>query len=142
MKPKRRIQNRPEQDIQIGVMNHIRLRANAGVFAFHVPNARKSSNYVGKINKKLGIVSGVPDLIIMHRAQVFGLELKAGTGKRYEPSAEQNAAMNAMQVAGARTAVAGSLDEALYTLECWGVLKRNHSRSTQAPEAQSQESAA
>lgn len=33
--------------------------------------------------------------------------------------------MNDMEVAGARVAVACSLDEALVTLECWGVLRRN-----------------
>lgn len=140
MKKPRVIRNRPEQDIQIAVMEHIRRRAMPGVFAFHVPNARKTSMHVGRIHKKLGIVAGVPDLVILYAAQSFGLELKAGKGKRFAPSAEQVAAINAMQMAGARTAVAGSLDEALVTLECWGILRRDKAFAFHS-EDQSRESA-
>jgi hypothetical protein len=121
---------RPEQEIQIALLDHVRARSMPGVFFFHVPNTRKVSWAVGKINKKLGIVAGVPDLIFVYRAQIFGLELKAGKGKRYAPSDAQTAAMNALEVAGARTAVAHSLDEGLTTLEYWGLLRRGQTELT------------
>ena len=52
--------------------------------------------------------------------------------------------MDMLQLAGARVAVAHSLDEALYTLECWGIIKRDHASRNQilSTEDQSRESAA
>ena len=102
-----------------------------GVFAFHCPNGGKRSKIEASIFKGLGVKAGIPDVLIFYRAQIFGLELKAGNG-RVSPA--QLATMNDMEVAGARTAVARSLDEALVTLECWGVLRRDGNRSFITPE--------
>lgn len=117
---------RPEQNIQRAVFQHLRARSMPGVFAFHVPNGGRRSKIEAAIMKGLGVRSGVPDVIVFYRAQIFGLELKA-KGGRLSPAQRQT--LNEMEVAGARTAVAGSLDEALFTLECWGVLRRDQSRS-------------
>lgn len=114
--------NRPEQEIQKLLFKHIRSRAMPGVFAFHCPNGGKRSKIEASIFKGLGVKAGIPDVLIFYRAQIFGLELKAGKGR---VSPVQLATMNDMEVAGARVAVARSLDEALVTLECWGVLRRN-----------------
>lgn len=113
---------RPEQDIHRSVVAHLKERAMPGVFFFHPENGGKRSAIEAKIFKGLGVRAGVPDLIVFYRAQIFGLELKAGKGR---VSPVQLATMNDMEVAGARVAVARSLDEALVTLECWGVLRRN-----------------
>ena len=123
--------NRPEQEIQKLLFKHIRSRAMPGVFAFHCPNGGKRSKIEASIFKGLGVKAGIPDVLIFYRAQIFGLELKAGNG-RVSPA--QLATMNDMEVAGARTAVARSLDEALVTLECWGVLRRDGNRSFITPE--------
>lgn len=117
---------RPEQDIQRAVFQHLRARSMPGVFAFHVPNGGWRSKVEAAIMKGLGVRSGVPDVIVFYRAQIFGLELKA-KGGRLSPTQRQ--ALNDMEVAGARTHVASSLDEALFTLECWGVIRRDQSRS-------------
>ena len=114
--------NRPEQEIQKLLFKHIRSRAMPGVFAFHCPNGGKRSKIEASIFKGLGVKAGIPDVLIFYRAQIFGLELKAGNG-RVSPA--QLATMNDMEVAGARVAVACSLDEALITLEYWGVLRRD-----------------
>ena len=127
--------SRPEQQMQKTVFEHIRARANPGAFAFHVPNGVNSSARIGGILKAAGVVSGVPDICVVHRATVHFLELKAGKNK---PTSNQNAVMNALKLAGARVAVASSLDEALTTLEYWGVLRRD-SNSFQATESQSQQ---
>jgi hypothetical protein len=124
--------NRPEQDLQIAVMDHVRARKAPRTVVFHVPNAGKRSHYVGKKMKEAGLVSGIPDLICIREGQSYGLELKAGKGKKYEPTADQIAAMESMELAGAQTAVAHSLDEALVTLEFWGILRRNANRGTAA----------
>ena len=122
--------NRPEQDIQIAVCEHLGLRAEPRVFWFHVPNAGKRSNFVGKKLCDSGLISGVPDLVILMDGRMYCLELKAPQGK-LTPS--QRLVMERMRDCGAQVAVAKSIDEALVTLECWGVIKR--SVSHRVPEA-------
>lgn len=130
---------RPEQQMQRQVFAHIRARAFPGVFAFCVPNGVNSSARIGGIMKSMGVVAGVPDICIIHRATSHFLELKAGRNK---PTQQQKDVMDMLALAGARVAVAHSLDEALYTLECWGILRRDHAaRNTIfATEDQSRES--
>jgi hypothetical protein len=113
--------NRPEQIIHRAVVSHLNWRAMPGVFFFHSPNGGKRSKVEGAIFKGLGVKRGVPDLVILYSGQIFGLEFKSAKG-RVSPAQRQ--AMNAMEVAGARTSIAASVDEALVTLECWGVIRR------------------
>jgi hypothetical protein len=115
---------RPEQEIHKAVVSHLNWRAMPGVFFFHPPNGGYRSKIEGAIFKGLGVKRGVPDLIIFYSGQIFGLELKASHG-RLSPS--QTKCLNDMEVAGARTSIAHSIDEALVTLECWGVLRRDTS---------------
>ena len=107
---------RPEEQIQRAVVSHLKARSMPGVFFFHPANGGRRTKAEAGIFKALGVRAGVPDLIVVYRAQIFGLELKADSG-RLTPIQRQ--ALNDMEVAGARTAVAHSLDEALVTLECW-----------------------
>lgn len=116
---------RQEQKIHRAVVQHLAARSMPGVFYFHPANGGKRNLIEAKIFKSLGVRAGVPDLILFYRAQIFGLELKAANG-RLTPLQRQT--LNDMEVAGARTAVARSLDEALVTLECWGVLRRDQFR--------------
>jgi hypothetical protein len=112
---------RPEQKIQKAVFQHLAARSMPGVFAFHPFSGGKRSPIEAAIYKGLGARAGLPDVVIFYRAQIFGLELKATSG-RLTPIQRQT--LNEMEVAGARTAIAKSLDEALVTLECWGILRR------------------
>lgn len=113
---------RPEQAIHKAVVAHLNTRGVADMFWFHVPNGGKRGIIEASIFKKLGVIAGVPDIILIHQGETFGLELKADKGT-LKPS--QRLALARMQNAGAKVAVAHSLDEALITLECWGVLKRS-----------------
>jgi hypothetical protein len=113
---------RPEQAIHKAVVSHLNARSEPRVFFFHPANGGKRSIIEAKIFKALGVIAGVPDLIILKAGEVFGLELKATRGA-LTPS--QRLVHAAMTEAGAKTAVAHSLDEALVTLEVWGILKRS-----------------
>jgi hypothetical protein len=115
-----------EQQIHIAVVSHLRMRANEGVFFFHCPNGGKRSWSEGKAFKQMGVVAGVPDLIILKAGECFCLELKA-MGGRVQPS--QRLAHAAMQEAGATTAIARGLEEALITLETWGIIRRDMARA-------------
>lgn len=67
----------------------------------------------------LGVRAGVSDMILYHRGQLYCLELKALTGRA---SAEQAQFLLEAHRAGAITAIAKGLDEALDCLERWGLI--------------------
>jgi hypothetical protein len=118
-----------EAQIHKAVVSHLVQRGEPDVFWFHPANGGKRSWSEGKSFKAMGVVAGVPDLIIIKGGEVFGLELKAAGG-RVQPS--QRLVHEAMQEAGAKTAIAKGLDEALVTLECWGILKRSVNHRVQS----------
>jgi hypothetical protein len=82
MRPRRR---RPEDAIQRAICQHLEARAAPGLVWFHVPQGNKlggkiSANGIaiqGAINRGLGVKRGVSDLIFLHNAKFFALEVKA-----------------------------------------------------------------
>jgi hypothetical protein len=112
--------NHPEQLIQRAVMDHLAWRAVPGVFAFHPANGGWRSAVEAKIFKSLGVVAGVPDLIIIHSGQCFCLELKKEGGRLTDV---QRDAHERMREAGACVAVAHGIDEAIARLEQWKLLR-------------------
>ncbi len=112
-----------ETEIQKAVFDHLRTRGAAGVFAFHPKNggAHQAHRTQRRVNGRLGIVAGVPDVIAIHKGRVYGLELKREGAK--PPSEEQLEAQAKMNEAGAFTATAVGLDRALACLEAWGLLR-------------------
>lgn len=113
---------RPEDIIQRAVVQHLTWRCTPGVFAFHCPNGGARSAIEAAILKGLGVVAGVPDIIVIKTGHAFALELKAPGG---QTSDQQNDAIDAMRIAGASVAIADGLDAALTQLETWGILRRS-----------------
>jgi hypothetical protein len=70
----------------------------------------------------MGVVPGIPDILILKGGSLYALELKA-PGGRLSPS--QRLVGARMEECGAEVSVAHSIDEALVTLEYWGILKRS-----------------
>jgi len=70
-----------EDAIQRAVFEHIALRGAAGLFAFHPANGGYRHSVEAARMKGLGARPGVPDLIAIHRGQVFAIELKADHGR-------------------------------------------------------------
>lgn len=116
---------RPEQIIHKAVVAHLNARAEPRVFFWHTPNGGKRGIVEAKIFKALGVIAGIPDLIILKAGELYALELKASKGR---PTPAQNRVMDRLTDCGASVAVAHSIDEALVTLECWGILKRDSNR--------------
>lgn len=108
---------RPEQNIQRAVFEHLAARPSKGVFAFHCPNGGWRSPVEAAIFKGLGVVPGIPDIIACPR---YALELKTLTGKL---TSDQTATMAALEASGTIVGVAYGLDDALTTLETWGLLR-------------------
>ncbi|WP_442894952.1 VRR-NUC domain-containing protein [Bradyrhizobium sp. AZCC 1578] len=124
---------RPEQEIHKAVVAHLNARSEPRVFFWHTPNEGKRGWVNAAALKAMGMTAGVPDLLILKAGQLHALELKA-PGGRLTPS--QRLILERMESCGAQTAVAHSIDEALVTLEFWGILKRSvqlRSASSETP---------
>jgi predicted type IV restriction endonuclease len=109
-----------ETAVQRCVVQHLKVRAAPGVFAFHVPNGGWRRPIEGAIFKGLGVVAGVPDIIVIRGGRCFALELKSEAGKI---TAVQRLTLDLMEKAGAVVGVAYGLDDALRWLESQGLLK-------------------
>jgi hypothetical protein len=110
----------PEATIQRCVFAHLRARGAPGVFAFAVPNGGYRKPVEAAILKGLGVVAGVPDVIVIHQGRGYALELKAEGGRATD---KQLATIASMEAAGAFTCIAEGLDRALAVLEGWGILR-------------------
>lgn len=126
---------RPEQSLHQAVVAHMRLRCQPLTFWWHTPNEGKRGWVNAAHLRAMGMQAGIPDLLILKAGELFGLELKSAKG-RLTPS--QVLTMQRLMQCGAQVAVAKSLDEALVTLECWGVIKRNVNVASAYPETSPQ----
>jgi hypothetical protein len=109
-----------EEAIQRVVFSHLRVRAVPGVVAFHVPNGGYRRPIEAARLKGLGVRAGVPDVIALHRGQVYALELKTKHGKATEGQLQ---AIEDIRAAGGRAQICHGLDGALAALEGWGLLR-------------------
>ena len=104
-----------ESEIQKAIFKHFRTRGAPGAFAFHPKNGgihqrgRRSG-----INSGLGVVSGVPDVIVIHQGRTYALELKTDKGKL---SPAQISTLEQMEHAGAIVDCVAGLDPAIRWLE-------------------------
>jgi hypothetical protein len=83
----------------------------------HVPNGGwrhhvEAARFVG-----LGVRPGVADLILLHEATFFALEIKAHSKSRVSPAQRQFIA--AVRAQGGKAEIAFGLDHALRVLENW-----------------------
>ena len=96
------------------------LLATAGldVLAFHPANGgRRGKAEAGRF-KALGVVAGIPDVVVIAASRVYGLELKTRTGRVSE---RQKVIAERWRRAGGAYAVARSIDEARAILAAWGI---------------------
>jgi hypothetical protein len=112
--------SRPEQDLQKLVLEHLQWRRPKKSFVFHYPAGGWRSPVEAAIFQSLGVVAGVPDLLIIHGGRIYGLELKTKHGRL---SGNQIETQDRMRAAGAIIATAVELDAALEQLERWGLLQ-------------------
>lgn len=115
-KPKR---SDAEFQLQKAVWQHLMLYRRPKVLPFAVPNGEARSARTGAKLKSMGVVPGIPDIVIVIHGMAHGLELKADGGR---PSEAQTAVEAQWNAAGGRYAVATGIDEALSILRRWGAL--------------------
>jgi hypothetical protein len=110
----------PEAQIQRAVVAHLKARGAPGLVWTHVPLGGYRKPVEASILKGLGTRAGVSDLLLWHRGRAFALELKAEGGK---PSEAQMQFISDLNAAGGFACIASGIDEAIRTLECWGLLR-------------------
>lgn len=115
---------RQEDSTQRAVVHWVRATC-PGTLVFHVPNGGARNRAEAGIFKGLGVLAGVPDLIILWPGVCAGLELKA-PGKR--PSDTQAAVGEQMQAMGHLWGWADSVDGALALLKSWGIPTRERAQ--------------
>jgi hypothetical protein len=111
---------RAEEDLHRTVVQHLRHRGVAGLLWFHVPNGGRRRPVEAAIFSGLGVRPGVADLILLQQVRAFALELKANNG-RATPAQMQFA--SEFNTAGGTASIVHGLDQALRTLETWGLLR-------------------
>jgi hypothetical protein len=109
-----------EQQVHRSVVAHLRARAVPGLVFVHCPNEGYRTPAFAAVLSGLGTKAGVPDLLLWHRGQAFGLELKAPKGRT---STAQKQFMRDLENAGVRVAVAFGLNDALAILERWQLVR-------------------
>jgi hypothetical protein len=90
------------------------------VYAFHVPNGGLRPKSEARVFASIGVRRGVPDVIAIHRGQVFALEIKTENGRATDA---QWQAIEDLRAAGAHAVIVYGLDRALAQLEAWGLLR-------------------
>jgi hypothetical protein len=109
-----------ENAIQRCVFQHLRQRGAPDVFAFHPRNEGRDQRTLAGINTGLGVIPGLPDVIIIKGGITFALELKTTTGKL---SRAQTGVLIEMRRCGCDTGYAMGLDAALAWMEERGILR-------------------
>jgi hypothetical protein len=118
-----------ELELHRAVATHLRQRGVPQLLWFHVPNGGRRDHVTASILQGMGTLAGASDLILLHQGGAYALELKTEDGK---PSAAQIAFAEDFTKAGGCASIAYGLDQALRTLETWGLLRGNTNMPTQA----------
>jgi hypothetical protein len=111
-----------EAQIQRAVFDNLRKRGmpDAVFWAVHnSPGARRMAGYL----------EGVHDVHALHKGRFYTVELKKDKGRPTEAQLEFRDRVNR---GGGFSVVAEGLDQALYILEAWGIIRPEHNHNSGA----------
>jgi hypothetical protein len=127
---------RPEENIQIGIveaLSILNVRAEPGnrFLFFSIPNEGYLSAVGSKkptskdyarltIMRKMGLVKGAPDLLILHKGRAYCMEVKSEKGGQTK---EQWRFEMAATYVGVPYAVVKSVSDAVDMLKEWGIIE-------------------
>lgn len=119
--PKKRA--RPEDELQMAIIDHLRFRAAPGVVFHSVPNEAKRSPRLGARMKRMGLRPGAGDILLAlpPTARAANLEVKNGKDGRQTP--EQKQFERDIVACGGLYAIARTIDEATSILKTWGAIR-------------------
>ncbi len=119
--PRLQARSQPERLMHKALIAHLGWRCPANTWWTHFPSGGARSRVTGALMKSFGTKAGVPDILILHRGQLYGLELKSAHGRL---SDVQRQCHSDLRSAGATIGTAASLDEALALLGQWNITLR------------------
>lgn len=111
-----------EEDWQIALVDHLRLRTMPGVIFFAIPNGGLRSKSEAARLKRMGVRKGASDIgfILPPHGRAGMLECKSG---KNTPTPEQEQFGAEVDAAGGLFAVAWNIDQALGILTAWGAIR-------------------
>ena len=113
---------RPEEQIHRACVEYLRLcvpeARDGGPAWFHPPNGGGRSKAEAGVFKALGVRPGVPDICLVFRGKLFGIEVKGPDGRVSKAQRERR---DEWRAAGASYEFVRSLDEFRSTLQWIGV---------------------
>jgi VRR-NUC domain len=110
-----------EADIHRAVCQHLTTRPAPGLVWLHVPNGGARLPTEAARFVSLGVKPGVADLILLHNAKFYALEIKRDHKARVSPA--QRTFIKDVRTAGGEAEIGYGLDDALRKLERWGLLR-------------------
>jgi hypothetical protein len=114
-KEQKKWRKNPEAILQMQICN---ILSAFGVFYFSVPNERRNLKDMMRL-KKMGLLSGIPDLIILHKGKTFFLELKSEKGTI---SDNQKIVQLRLCEMGYEVWTAYGYNQAIDILKKWGII--------------------
>lgn len=111
---------REEEQLQVSIIAHLRLRAHPDCIFYAIPNGEHRSKRTGARLKAQGVLAGAPDLaFILPDGSPAFMELKATSG-RLSPA--QKAFEDKCAKLGVAHVVISDIDTALRVLEAWEII--------------------
>lgn len=109
-----------ELAIHCAIVDLLRKTARPGVIFWHTPNGEKRDMATAIKLRRMGVLPGVSDLIIMDGRCFFAMEVKA-PGER--PTPEQLIFLNTFHATGGKTAVVDSVLQAERHFIEWNITR-------------------
>jgi hypothetical protein len=107
-----------ESIIQQQICEYLSIR---GIFFFSIPNEHYNISHRQLMTlKKMGLVSGMPDLCILHGGRVYFLEVKNETGTLSDNQKNIHAILSDK---GYPVSIVRSVENVESALRLWGILK-------------------
>ena len=107
-----------EAQLQRAVMRYLSYALPSDAVALHVPNEGKRSPMMGAELKRQGMLTGCPDIFVLHNASAYAIELKARNGRVRD---SQRATFERLNHAGCPVAICRSIDDVHDVLTTWGI---------------------
>jgi len=106
-----------ESIIQQQICDYLSLQ---GIFYFSIPNEHYNISHGQRVTlQKMGLVSGMPDLCILHNGTAYFLEVKNETGKA---SKQQLIIHKALTDKGYKVVIVRSVEDVKTILTVWSVI--------------------
>lgn len=107
-----------EDQLQISVIDYLRLSLPKSAIVFHCPNGGQRNAREGAKFKRMGVLAGIPDVCILYNGQAYFIELKTQRGIL---SPTQKELHQRFRESGFWIEICRNLSDVEHTLELWDI---------------------